>query len=108
MKKMRISNKIQGGIWCPDLKGHYRLSAPVAQRKDQKARVTVPYSFYSGQKWYDDVAYITAGRLELLVAFADKNRLEVNSIYRALAVGKTTEAGQMKVGPVPEEMDFRA
>lgn len=108
MKKMRVSNKVRGGIWCPDLRGHYRLSEPVAQRKDKRGRVTVPYSFYTGTQWLSDVAYITAERLALLVAFADKSRLEVNSIYRALAAGKKTEASQMTIGPVPEALDFRA
>lgn len=108
MKKMRISNKILGGIWCPDLKGHYRLSKAVAQRKDKKGRVTVPYSFYSGQKWFDDVAFITPGRLDLLISFADKSRLEVHRTYRDLAAGGASEARQVGIGPVPEAMDFRA
>lgn len=111
MKKMRISSKVRGGIWCPDLKGHYRLFDRVAQRKDQKGRVTVPYSFYTGTQWLSDVAFITQERLALLVAFANKNRLEVDSTYRALAeggIGDANDAGQMVIGSVPATMDFRA
>jgi hypothetical protein len=84
MLKLIRSTKFDG-VYCKEHRFHYVLQgkAPNQNIGAAKKLFTVSYCFFRG-KWYQDIAYISAGSLREIIGFADKHCISVHKSYREL------------------------